>query len=751
MKANRKFRIIFALMIMVAVTAAGAAVYAAEYHVSSDIGSDSNLGTADMPFRTIQKAADSVVAGDTVIIEDGTYYETVTLRTSGTKDKPIVFKAANHGKNKVIISGAREDIKNKSIKWTLEDSELGLYSIPFDYQVYRMTADGTQVVEYMTLNGLKTYTANEANNMVGYKQGYYYDSENSKMYIRLREDEKYCSSDPNEAQICVPRVGVLDSIKIDGRTITGQNGSVIGNESYLFGITTENSANVFINGITFEMPAVAAVWARCDDVTVSNCWFIGCREGVRGGARGHDDPYVSKNITIEYCDYTDFPIYTDGIEMMIECQDDESRRMPDGVYNALYYWHSKNGTTCNYEGGGLAVRIGENWTLRNNYFHDLLDAISSYCNFSYWYSEDGKLRQVPAKNITVYGNKFENCFDNAIEFEDNTNGWEVSYNEFCGMMDPISWQPLAAFPFPTNINFHHNIIWNTPEEGWVWWYTQNYMNGEKVPSPRYSGLFKFGASADQWSSFPWMHSYPIDPQTGNPVDSVKLEDDGMRVWNNTFIYPNMAFEENVGLLGGGNDNISNIEFYNNIIQVVVCAEDGTFKGGFKKGQAFTEARGIYFDHNMLISGLDVARDPGTATDEAPSEVYVHEPIVKNGGFYVNDIDKVGFVDWENANFELTESSIARDAGIQLDWSEESTTDMGAVPYGSEWSVVCGPHAIGDVNADGSITIADIAETGVKVGTEIDVYTCRADLDRNSVIDETDLELVMKEYVRSENR
>jgi hypothetical protein len=44
----------------------------ATYHVSPT-GSDSNPGSEARPFRTIQKAADSVKPGDTVLVDDGVY------------------------------------------------------------------------------------------------------------------------------------------------------------------------------------------------------------------------------------------------------------------------------------------------------------------------------------------------------------------------------------------------------------------------------------------------------------------------------------------------------------------------------------------------------------------------------------------------------------------------------------------------------------------------------------------------------
>jgi pectate lyase-like protein/parallel beta helix pectate lyase-like protein len=57
-------------------------------------GSDANPGSADAPFRTIQKAADVAGAGDTVIVRPGTYTggrRIVSLSRSGAPGSPITF------------------------------------------------------------------------------------------------------------------------------------------------------------------------------------------------------------------------------------------------------------------------------------------------------------------------------------------------------------------------------------------------------------------------------------------------------------------------------------------------------------------------------------------------------------------------------------------------------------------------------------------------------------------------------------
>ncbi|MGV9271133.1 RICIN domain-containing protein [Kitasatospora sp. NPDC003701] len=63
------------------------------YHVRTT-GDDAAPGTAGAPFRTIQRCADVAVAGDTCLIQAGTYRETVTPRASGRPGAPITFATA---------------------------------------------------------------------------------------------------------------------------------------------------------------------------------------------------------------------------------------------------------------------------------------------------------------------------------------------------------------------------------------------------------------------------------------------------------------------------------------------------------------------------------------------------------------------------------------------------------------------------------------------------------------------------------
>lgn len=73
------------------------------YYVAAT-GSDANPGSESQPWRTIQKAADTLLAGDTVYIKAGTYRERVTPQNSGSAGHFITYAA--YPGDTVTIDGA---------------------------------------------------------------------------------------------------------------------------------------------------------------------------------------------------------------------------------------------------------------------------------------------------------------------------------------------------------------------------------------------------------------------------------------------------------------------------------------------------------------------------------------------------------------------------------------------------------------------------------------------------------------------
>lgn len=81
------------------------------YYVAKD-GSDSNPGTEVQPWFTIQKAADTLVAGDIVYIKSGTYIHntSITPKNSGKPDNYITYSA--YPGNEVTVDGQMISLPN---------------------------------------------------------------------------------------------------------------------------------------------------------------------------------------------------------------------------------------------------------------------------------------------------------------------------------------------------------------------------------------------------------------------------------------------------------------------------------------------------------------------------------------------------------------------------------------------------------------------------------------------------------------
>jgi pectate lyase-like protein len=85
----------------------------ATFYVSTG-GNDANPGTVGAPWRTIRKAASTLVAGDTAIVMNGTYIEPeIQFNNSGTASQRITLQAQN--KHQAILSSTSSCNPNISI------------------------------------------------------------------------------------------------------------------------------------------------------------------------------------------------------------------------------------------------------------------------------------------------------------------------------------------------------------------------------------------------------------------------------------------------------------------------------------------------------------------------------------------------------------------------------------------------------------------------------------------------------------
>jgi len=94
--------LIFLVLALLVLHTSSEPSYGATYYVSPS-GSDSSPGTEAQPWQTIQKAEDTLVAGDTVYIRAGTYNERVVPQNSGSAGNYITYSA--YPGETVIIDG----------------------------------------------------------------------------------------------------------------------------------------------------------------------------------------------------------------------------------------------------------------------------------------------------------------------------------------------------------------------------------------------------------------------------------------------------------------------------------------------------------------------------------------------------------------------------------------------------------------------------------------------------------------------
>jgi hypothetical protein len=135
------------------VASADAPVGGMIYYVAPT-GNDDNPGSVAYPWRTIQKAADTLTAGDTVYIRAGVYQEQVVPQNSGSAGQPITY-AAYPGET-AIIDGTHVAVPEYSGLFNLAGRDYirvsGLRVIHSDY--YGIVAENSS---YITIEYNYTY------------------------------------------------------------------------------------------------------------------------------------------------------------------------------------------------------------------------------------------------------------------------------------------------------------------------------------------------------------------------------------------------------------------------------------------------------------------------------------------------------------------------------------------------------------------------------------------------------------------
>ena len=112
-------------------------VFAINYFVSNIYGDDDNNGTCLVsPFKTIEKAATIMQAGDVCYIRKGSYHETINVENiNGSDDMPILF--TNYNNERVVMDGT----KSIDSIWILFSENIWRTTINFDIWQFCLLTD----------------------------------------------------------------------------------------------------------------------------------------------------------------------------------------------------------------------------------------------------------------------------------------------------------------------------------------------------------------------------------------------------------------------------------------------------------------------------------------------------------------------------------------------------------------------------------------------------------------------------------
>lgn len=223
------------------------------------------------PAQSIQAAIETAKPGDIISLEDGVYYQQITV------NKALTIKAKNGGG--ATLSGAF----TQGISFSPVSGTPGLYSSSVNWQVKWAMYGDRNLLDYGSLQKLKEFKILARRVKDAYPDGYPipfegFAWEKGKLYVRLL-DEK----DPNTVKLEISRASDSNS----GITIAANN--------------------VMIDGLRIHIWHEAGIEIKegIENTSVRNCFFDGCFRGifaVEGKA-------PRKNLLVEYNEFSGKPFY----------------------------------------------------------------------------------------------------------------------------------------------------------------------------------------------------------------------------------------------------------------------------------------------------------------------------------------------------------------------------------------------------------------------------------------------------------
>lgn len=442
------------------------------------------------PADDVQQALDAAAPGDTIVLTDGVYYQSLAITRGGTPGKPVTLRAANGGG--ATLSGAVPPDLGK-LKFELVEGDL--YRAAVTSRVWWAMADSRNLVNYGNLPHLREFVfpnlySEDLKDCV--PEGFAW--QDGLLYVRLEG-----KADPNTAAIEISRPGgrtCFHPALLEEFYCNPDTGFTVPGRGHLFSRTMANiivrADHVIIEGLRLHMGVGAAVVVHGDEVTIRDCLMTGAHMGVcqpdyvPAAPRG-DPPlggrnYTARGLTVEYCEFSCYPSY---------------RWVARGKWDGIY--HSNISAVFMNYGGPRS-------TVRHNWIHDVgNDGLQPRGNGT----------GAPADASEFAYNLLQNCGDDAIEFDSTTPmNLRVHHNVILDSLCLLALSPVMG----GGLTIDHNILYTSPEQGLPW-----------------CGLFKFGS--------PWGDGLPT--QGVRIFHNTMVNTRDLLWWCGGHRYENMVLENNI--------------------------------------------------------------------------------------------------------------------------------------------------------------------------------------------------------------
>jgi hypothetical protein len=250
---------------------AGSPGTSASHHVAPD-GDDAGPGTDSQPWRTIARATRDLVAGDTLELRGGTYFERdLQLDLAGTAARPITLRGRD-GEVAVVDGGFGQFRSAGNDDWLPYDAGRGIYrsrdAFPDANVVYGVLgagSDGDLLVPYTDYGALSSDLEDYSESAPFYVgPGVCWNSSDAHVYVRLQPSRYHA------------RLGLPPPASGDPRQVP----MVLFADGAVLQLASTAAFLVFEGLVVRHGSTVVDVASGSHDLTLLRCELFGGRYGV---------------------------------------------------------------------------------------------------------------------------------------------------------------------------------------------------------------------------------------------------------------------------------------------------------------------------------------------------------------------------------------------------------------------------------------------------------------------------------------